>query len=70
MTAKCGSAASHGAHVMARGGWCAGNVNVVVAVPFCHGCDWAASGYTHRHKAALDGPRKGCCAHSCAVGRA
>lgn len=33
--------------------------------PDCRGCDWFASGYPHRHLPALDGPREGCCAHSC-----
>lgn len=29
----------------------------------CPGCGWA--GYVHRHDDAEDGPRDGCCVHTC-----
>ncbi len=36
----------------------------------CAGCDWDAyardnPGSEHRHNDAEDGPREGCCAHTC-----
>lgn len=30
----------------------------------CRGCEWEDYG-VHRHDDAEDGPRQGCCAHSC-----